>query len=161
MIKKDFWKWLVLFLSVLLASLLFVLFFHPRNSSNLNNWALVDLETGEIFPFVEHMDAGRGGIGNLEKMNSSGLTCITIKAQGGGLLFLGEMSGDMELITGNLFLKEEGGELALLNKKDGRLYSLSGNGFSVWTTEYYLSFFRQAVETSGQEKIRYGLAIYY
>lgn len=163
MIKNDIWKWLVLFLSVLLATLIFVLFFVPRSACKLNNWALVNLDTGEIYPFEEHIDAGRPGMGSLGKMGKAGseLTGITIKNQGGGLIFLGEMNGEMELLTGNLFFQEEQDNLALLNQRDGSLYPLSGNGFSVWTAEYYLSFFRQAVEASGQEEIRYGLSIIY
>lgn len=163
MIKKDIWKWLVLFLSVLLATLLFVLFVCPHGTNRLNNWALVNLETGEIFPFEEHASVGRAGVGGPGKIRGTGsdLTYITIKNQGGGLLFLGEMSRDLELITGNLFMQEEQGNLALLNQRDGSLYPLSGNGFSIWTADYYLSFFRQAVKASGREKIRYGLSIFY
>lgn len=163
MIKESFWKWLVVFLGSMLASLLFVLFFFPHEEQRKNNWALVDLETGEIYPFEDYVGAGRSSVQNLEKLCGSSLelTDITIKEPGGGLIFLGEMSGKKNLLTGNVFMEEEQERFALINQRDGRYYSLSGNGFSVWTSEYYLTFFRQAVKNSGEEKIRYGLSILY
>ena len=154
--KKGFGIWTgILFAGSLVCSALIAFWTASHTGGHVEDWALTNMETGEIIPFTSETNSpGMPG-------KKGALYNIILANQDGKIIFMGEMNRERQYITGDLLSEDAYRAMALINQTDGRSYPLKNHLSAIVTNDYYISLTEQTAELFGQEKKRYRLSIFY